>query len=101
MVKLGFLSLVAAFVGTLAVVNVLPEASAGKPCARTKFDTTQLAEACKKGGQDEAKKQMKAYLKLAKKKKPDMGCPTCHSKVGGNYPLKADGLKLYKEYGGT
>jgi L-lactate utilization protein LutC len=76
------------------------DASAGKACSRTKFDSTLVANACKKGGQDEAKKVMKAYLKEAKKKNASLGCPSCHSKVGGDFPLKPDGLKLFKENGG-
>ena len=57
MAKLGFASIIAAFVATLALVGVTAkDASAGKPCSRTKYETKFLADACKKGGQDEAKK---------------------------------------------
>lgn len=101
MAKLGFVTLIAAFVATLTIVGLTTnDASAGKPCARTKFETKFLADACKNGGQDEAKKAMKAYLKDAKKKNPDLTCNTCHTKVGGAYPNKPDSLKLFKEYGG-
>lgn len=101
MAKLGFVTLIAAFIGTLSIVGLTANvAAAGKPCARTKFETTFLANACKKGGQDEAKKAMKAYLKEAKKKNADLTCNTCHTKVGGAYPNKPDSLKLFKEYGG-
>jgi hypothetical protein len=100
MAKLGFVSIIAAFVATLAIVGfTAQEASAGKPCVRKKFETTFLTEACKKGGQDEAKKQMKAFMKEAKKKKTDLTCASCHKKVGGDYPLKPDGTKLAKELG--
>lgn len=101
MAKLGFFSLIATFVGTLAFAAVTtPEASAGKPCATAKFRTKMAEAACKKGGQDEAKKQMKAFLKEAKKKNASVTCNSCHSKIGGDYPLKKDGLKLFTEYGG-
>lgn len=101
MAKLGFFSLIATFVGTLAVVGITSDdASAGKPCARQKIETKVLLDACKKNGQDEAKKVMKAFLKNAKKKNADLTCNSCHTKVGGNYPLKKDALKMFKEYGG-
>ncbi|MBE7450770.1 MAG: hypothetical protein HS111_18330 [Kofleriaceae bacterium] len=100
MAKLGLVTLVAAFVGTLAFAGLTThEASAGKPCARTNHETKFLADACKKGGQDEAKKVMKAFLKDYKKKNPKATCQSCHTKVGGDYPLKPDGLKLFKEAG--
>ena len=101
MAKLGFLSLIATFVGTLALVGITSsDVSAGKACARTKFETKMVAEACKAGGQDEAKTQMKAFLKKAKKQDADATCQSCHSKVGGDYPLKKDALKRFKEFGG-
>ena len=101
MAKLGFVTLIAAFIGTLSIVGLTADdASAGKPCARKKFETKLAMDACKKGGQDEAKKVMKAYLKDAKKKNADLTCNTCHTKVGGAYPLKPDGTKKFKELGG-
>lgn len=101
MAKLGFASLLAVFIATLTLVAVTShDASAGKPCSRAKFETKLVADACKKGGQDEAKKVMKAWLKEAKKKQAATACQTCHSKVGGAYPLKPTGLKAYKDLGG-
>ena len=100
MAKLGFASIVAAFVATLALVGFTAEdASAGKPCATAKPVTKFLAEACKKGGQDEAKKAMKGFLKTYKKTNPTATCNSCHSKVGGAYPLKPDGLQKAKDAG--
>jgi hypothetical protein len=44
---------------------------------------------------------MKSWLKTAKKAEPKItGCPTCHTKVGGDYPLKKDALELFKSAGG-
>jgi hypothetical protein len=101
MVKLGFTSLIAAALATLTLVTLQPASvSAGAGCKRTKFETTQLAEACKSGGQKAAKDQMKKWMKGAKKQRADIACATCHSKVGGDYPLKPDGMKLYKDLGG-
>lgn len=100
MAKLGFASIVAAFVATLALVGVTAEdASAGKPCATAKPKTKFLADACKKGGQDEAKKVMKGFLKEYKKTNPTATCNTCHTKVGGAYPLKPDAHKTASEAG--
>lgn len=100
MAKLGFASIIAAFVATLAIVGATShDASAGKPCTRTKFETKFLTDACKKGGQDEAKKAMKGFLKEFKKTNASATCNTCHSKVGGAYPLKPDGLQKAKDAG--
>ena len=95
MTKLALWSLLAA----LGVMSAMT-ASAAKPCARKKFETELVKAACAKGGQDEAKKVMKTFLKEAKKKNATLGCATCHSKVGGDYPLKPDGRKLFKDSGG-
>ena len=100
MPRLGFVSLIAGFVAIPVVVVVMGTASAGKSCARTKFQTVLVRDACQKGGQDEAKVQMKTFLKQAKKKEATLGCASCHSKVGGDYPLKPDGLKRFVEHGG-
>lgn len=71
------------------------------PCKRTKFETVAVKDACARGGQKAAKEDMKKFLKTAKAKNPAIaGCPTCHSKVAGDYPLKANGLQLYKDAGG-
>ena len=100
MAKLGFASIIAAFVATLAIVGVTAnDASAGKPCSRAKPETKFLGDACKKGGQDEAKKVMKGFLKEYKKTVPAATCNTCHSKVGGAYPLKPDGAQKAKDAG--
>ncbi|KAB2895983.1 MAG: hypothetical protein F9K40_15350 [Kofleriaceae bacterium] len=100
MAKLGFASIVTAFVATLAIVGFTAEdASAGKPCATAKPETKFLADACKKGGQDEAKKAMKGFLKGYKKTNPTATCNSCHTKVGGAYPLKPDALQKAKDAG--
>src|SRR5690242_12375869 len=102
MAKLGIASLVAAALATLALVPAAAPSSvdAGTACKQKKFDTTMVADACKTGGQKGAKDQMKTWMKDAKKQKADLACATCHSKVGGDYPLKNDGLKTYKDLGG-
>src|SRR5690349_20503094 len=76
------------------------DAHAAKPCMRKKFETVLIKDACQRGGQDEAKKQMKTFLKEAKKRDASVGCATCHAKVGGDYPLKKDGLKTFRGFGG-
>lgn len=101
MVKAALVSLVTAALATVAVVSYAPSTvDAAAACKSKKFETTMVADACTKGGQAEAKKVMKAWMKQAKKKQKDLACATCHSKVGGAYPLKPDGLRLFKEYGG-
>jgi mono/diheme cytochrome c family protein len=103
MVKLGFAALVAAFVATLAVVTVTGSGSAeaAAPCKAKKIETKFLADACKAGGQKGAKDAMKKAMKTWKKKGATVSCASCHTQVGGAYPLKTDGLKMYKDLGGV
>jgi len=101
MAKFGLLTLVAAIFSTIALVGITSsDVVAGKPCARAKFETKMVAEACKAGGQDKAKSEMKAFLKKVKKQNADASCQSCHKKVGGDYPLKPDALEQFKKYGG-
>jgi hypothetical protein len=74
---------------------------AGDPCSRKTFQTKLVEAACKAGGQDQAKKEMKAFLKKIQEKKEDFTCLNCHTSVDAGYPLKGDGLKLFKQYGGN
>lgn len=100
MLKYGLAALAAAALTTLSAVTLVGSADAGAPCKRKKFETTLVADACKAGGQAKAKDAMKKWMKEAKKKHPTVGCATCHTKVAGDYPLKPDGMKLFKEMGG-
>jgi len=100
MLKLGLASLVAAALATLSIVSFSGTADAAKPCARKKFESKLVADACKSGGQEAAKKAMKTWMKDAKKKRPSLGCASCHSKVAGDYPLKPTADKQYKDLGG-
>jgi UDP-N-acetylmuramoylalanine-D-glutamate ligase len=100
MAKLALATLVAAALSTLAVVGLTSSGvDAATACKTKKFETTLVAEACKTD-QKKAKDEMKKWMKVAKKQKADLACATCHSKVGGAYPLKPDALKLFKELGG-
>ncbi len=86
---------------SLALVFIVPAGAADKPCARTTFKTKLIKAACAKGGQKQAKKVMKAFV--AKKKKTNdkiENCSSCHSKLGPAYPLKSNGLSLFKAAGG-
>lgn len=74
--------------------------ASGTPCRRTSFDTTLVADACAAGGQAEAKKAMKAFVKNAKKQEPTLECKSCHTKLAPDYPLKDDGLESYQRLGG-
>ena len=72
-----------------------------KPCVRKSFKTQLIKDACSKGGQKAAKKTMKAFVKVAKKKNDKIeNCSSCHSKLGGDFPLKENALELFKAAGG-
>ncbi|MBP6837348.1 MAG: hypothetical protein KA190_08595 [Kofleriaceae bacterium] len=99
--KSKFLILSSALALAFALVHASATSNAGAPCKRTKFETVAMKDACAKGGQAQAKAEMKKFMKAAKAANPKInGCPACHSKVGGDYPLKANGLQLYKDAGG-
>ena len=101
MAKLGLLALALAFAGIITGATLAPnDAVAGKACVRTDFETKMLEAACKKGGQAEAKKQMKAWLKKAKKQEAKLDCKSCHTKLAPKYELKPDGLEHFKKLGG-
>jgi len=75
-------------------------AQAGDDCHRTEFKTKLVKAACKKGGQAEAKKVMKAFLKDAKKQNSKLNCQSCHAKLSPSYDLKSDALETFKSLGG-
>ena len=100
--KLGLIAAVSSIAGALAFASFRTTpttAEAADACVHTEFKTEMVRDACKAGGQDEAKKQMKAFLKDYKATNPTATCNTCHSKVGGAYPLKPDGLQKLKDAG--
>jgi hypothetical protein len=61
----------------------------------TKGDNA-VAKACAKGGIKEAKKTMKAMVKVAKDSGKKWECDSCH-KNEEDWKLTADGEKLFKE----
>lgn len=102
MAKLGIFASILTITAALGFATIRSSgAEAAGECKRTSFTTKLVKEACAKGGQKAAKDAMKAWMKDAKAKNPDItGCPTCHSKVGADYPLKKDGLDKFKAAGG-
>lgn len=100
MKKLALIILAGATAAIFSLSAVPQEADAGKACARKAFKTKLVKDACKKD-QKAAKKAMREFVKEAKKvAKTKVTCSTCHEKTSGAYPLKKDGLKKYKEWGG-
>lgn len=86
--------------GALALMSPRISHGGGKPCKRTVFKTSLVKQACVSGGQSEAKKTMKKWVRSAKKKKAGLECATCHSSLAPDYPLTKQGLALFKELGG-
>jgi hypothetical protein len=100
MKKLALIILAGASAAILSLSAMPQEAGAGKACTRTGYKTKLIKEACQKD-QDAAKKAMRGFVKEAKKvAKTNVTCNTCHEKTSGDYPLKKDGLKKFKEWGG-
>ena len=101
MSRFAFLGIALTFAGLIAGVTLSSnDAVAGAACKRTTFDTKLVGDACKKGGQAEAKKAMKKFLKKAKKTEAGLECKSCHSKLAPKYELKPDGLEHFKNLGG-
>ncbi len=101
MAKLGLLALALSFVGIIGAASMAPqEATAGAACKTTTFKSKDIAAACQKGGQADAKKAMKKFLKAAKKKQANLECGSCHSKLAPKYELKTDAFDKYKQLGG-
>ena len=101
MARFGVISLALSFAAVIGITSLTSSANAADAaCKRAKFETKLVGDACAAGGQKAAKDAMKKFVKDAKKKKAGLDCASCHQKVGGNYPLKPDGLKLFKELGG-
>lgn len=102
MSKLGVIGLSIALAGLVYAASVAAprEAQAGKACATANLQTKLVGDACKKGGQAEAKKVMKTFLKTAKAKQANLECKTCHSSLAPSYALKPDGLAKFRELGG-
>ncbi len=99
MKKLALIILAGASVAVLSL-SAPQSVEAGKACARTEFKTKLIQNACKKD-QKAAKKAMKKFVKEAKKASGEkVTCKTCHTKTSGKYPLKKEGLDLFKKWGG-
>jgi hypothetical protein len=98
MSKLGIFASVATILVSLGLATLT--ASAGDdspaPCVHKAFKTDLVKQACAKGGQEEAKKVMKAW-----NKEHDLhSCNKCHTKLAPAYELKPDALEQYKKLGG-
>ena len=87
-----------------AIASPAAGRAAGPPCVTTDFKTEMVRLACQKGGQDEALKQMKAFVaKHAPKKskgKPLVTCNACHTTLAPKFERKPDAVEFYKALGG-
>ena len=71
-------------------------ADAGKCTIAKKGDDNPVAKACETGGIKEAKKTMKAMVKVAKDKGKKMECDACH-KNEEDWKLSDDAEKNFKD----
>lgn len=95
-------------VATLLAIGVSTAAvrTSGPACAQTEFKTQMIKAACAASGQDEAKKQMIAFVakngskgeKLTKSK--IFTCNACHEKLDPNFERKAEAYDLFTKLGG-
>ena len=70
--------------------------AADPPSTIAKKGDNPVVKACEKGGIKEAKKTMKAMVKVAKDKGKKMECDACH-KNEEDWKLTDDGEKLFKD----
>jgi hypothetical protein len=71
-------------------------AFAANDCTIAKKGDNAVVKACEKGGIKEAKKTMKAMVKVAKDKGKKMECDACH-KNEEDWKLTDDGEKQFKD----
>jgi hypothetical protein len=100
--KLALALTLGALLGFVGLSSAPEVALASTPCVHTKFDTKLVGDACKAGGQEEAKTVMKAWVKAAKEKDANLKltCNSCHSSLAPNFELKSDALTQFKNLGG-
>jgi hypothetical protein len=97
MSKLGLIASILSISGVLTFATFTASADdAPAPCVHTDFKTELVKQACAKGGQPQAKTEMKAFMKEKKIK----SCNQCHEKLAPKYELKKDGLDQYQKAGG-
>ena len=104
MSKLGLIASVLSIAGALTFATFTASADDAKAddkpttaaCLHTEFKTELVKQACAKGGQQEAKNAMKAFMKEKKIK----SCNQCHSKLAPKYDLKKDALEQFQKAGG-
>lgn len=96
MAKLGMFASLIALCAVLGIATTSSPAESADACVRKEYKTELVKNACAKGGQAEAKDQMKAFMKEKKIK----SCNQCHSKLAPSYDLKPDGMKQYTDAGG-
>jgi hypothetical protein len=97
MAKLGIFASLITIVAALGFAT-MSAADDAPPCKRTDFKTKLVSEACKKGGQKEAKAQMQDFVK--KNKLPTSCNKLCHTSLAPDYKLKDDALEQFKKAGG-
>src|SRR5689334_14545140 len=86
-----------AAVSLTAILFAAGSAVAADPaCTIAKKGDNAVVKACEKGGIKEAKKTMKAMVKVAKDKGKKWECDSCH-KNEEDWKLTDDGEKLFKE----
>jgi Na+-transporting NADH:ubiquinone oxidoreductase subunit NqrF len=85
-----------AAVSLTAILFAAGSAVAANDCTIAKKGDNAVVKACDKGGIKEAKKTMKAMVKVAKDKGKKWECDSCH-KDETEWKLTDDGEKLFKE----
>ena len=76
------------------VAFAAPAAFAGDKCTIAVKGDNDVVKSCEKGGIKEAKKTMKAMVKVAKDKGKKWDCDSCH-KNEEDWKLNGDGEKLF------
>jgi hypothetical protein len=90
------LALVLSSVFTAGLVVSSASADGPKPCLKANYEIAQVKAACDKGGQDEAKKMMKALTDKAKAAGKEIKCNSCHENLK-DYKLTPNGMADLKK----
>ena len=97
--KLGLIAAVSTIAGALTFASLRgtpATADAADACQRTEFKTEMVRDACKAGGQKQAKDAMKKFNKDNNIK----SCNQCHTKLAPTYELKDDAYEQFAKLGG-
>jgi hypothetical protein len=92
-------AIIAAVTVAFVTLIAIEAKTTAAPCARERFQTALIKKACETGGQLGALDTMSGFVAKANELTGDgISCNTCHTRVGGDFPLEPDALAKFHAY---